>query len=605
MVLTNTWLGASRKQSNRLRNYFGVSQCATSASKCGGTWNTSPPRSACGNAAAGAARKGVRKGDVIDVQIDSLGFGGVGVARLSSDSSTNWDDEDMIVYTPKGVLPGDKVRVKAKKVRRRAKSIDDSSAQRAMSALERAARGHSYIEAAIVERTDRSPRAIPSRCQHFGLHKFGGGGCGGCVHMDLSYEDQLEQKQRQVEQIFSDLGTLCPDIDRIVPCDEVFEYRNKMEFSYGRKWMKDGTRIKKSPMARSGSTTSMLREGELSKATLSRRASEGLDYALGLHASGRYDRVVEISECHVQDSTANRILQHVRERCEHMGLAPYDAVDHSGYVRNVAIRKSVNTAGSPEYMVNIMTNPCFAPDLLVPLAAGLREKFPDITCVVQNMPSKLSDTAMDYSQQRLLAGDRDYIEQRVGDLIFEISAGSFFQTNTAQAEVLYSLVRDAAKLTSRDTVLDLFCGTGTIGLSMASSCKKVVGVEMVEDALSNAKRSAVRNGVKNAEFLLGDLTKLRELKPYMLSKMEADVIIVDPPRAGLHKNLVKYLSTANMRRIVYVSCNPMSQVQDIKSLLERAPNRFVVQKVVPVDMFPHTPHIETVCSIAIRGPGDS
>jgi 23S rRNA (uracil-5-)-methyltransferase RumA len=330
------------------------------------------------------------------------------------------------------------------------------------------------------------------------------------------------------------------------------------------------------------------------------RAESGREYALGMHAPGRYDRVVEITECHLQEPVANEVLALVRRRCEESGFLAYDAVDHSGLVRNVGIRSARNGAGALELMVNLQTSPCEVPARLVPLAEELVAAFPAVVAVVQNMPSAAGNSAMDPARQRLLAGARSHIEQRLCGLTFEISANSFFQTNPSQAERLYEEARRAADLRPDDVVLDLFCGTGTIGLSMARFCRTVVGYELVADAVADAKRNARRNGITNVRFVEGNLERARDLPVETICGEDAvDVIVLDPPRSGVGPRLTKELARTTARRIVYISCNPATCARDLAYLAELAPGRFAVDSVVPVDMFPHTPHIEVVASVSV------
>jgi 23S rRNA (uracil1939-C5)-methyltransferase len=386
-----------------------------------------------------------------------------------------------------------------------------------------------------------------------------------------------------------------------------------MEFSFGRKWHLADPKVKKEPML-SSSGKRRSRKNKSYQATRLDTATPLVaeekeyvnrpetptkrDYALGLHVPARFDRIVEISECHVQEPVGNEILQFIRSRCEDLKLEAYDSVNASGYMRNVGIRSARNAADELEIMVNLMTGLCEVPGRLVPLAEELLSKFPTIVSVVQNMPSVASNVAVDPSLQRLLAGERAYLEQKLCGLSFEISANSFFQTNSYQAEKLYNEARFVAQLKPDDVLLDLFCGTGSIGLTMASHCRKVVGIELVADAVADAKRNAKRNKITNAEFAVGDLLRLKDSPIPLLGKEQPDVIVVDPPRAGLHKDVVKFLSKTMARRIVYVSCNPATQVKDLAYLLELAPGKFAIDCVRPVDMFPHTPHIECIVGIS-------
>lgn len=562
----------------------------------------------------------------MDVRIESLAYGGRGVGRVPAEEGRAPGEAGMLVYCPKGASPGDVVRLLVKKVRR--KPPKDFNSRQSMGELDRAACGMSYVEALFVERLEVSPDAVQPPCKHFGNARLGGGTCGGCATMDMRYGAQIAEKQRQVQAMFDGLAMAgasggdgdvvplsIPPVGTIVPCDKKFAYRNKMEFSYGRKWFTEVPPAmfeKKKPMAATDVPveTAGKRRGRRRKSGGVRGASDGdilprtetqRVYALGMHAPGRYDRVVEIDDCHLQSVEGNAVLNYVRRRCDELEFMPYDAVDGSGLMRNVMIRSAINADGQLELMVNLMTSVCEVPQRLVPLATELMETFPEIICVVQNMPSAPANTSMDPSLQRLLAGERTYIEQGICGLSFEISANSFFQTNAFQAEQLYTTALSMAGLRDDDVLLDLFCGTGTIGLSMATHCKRVVGVEVVADAVADAKRNAKRNGIENAEFIEGNLDSLKNTPlAAICGENAAEVIIVDPPRSGIGPKLAKELARTSARTILYISCNPSSQVRDLGFLHELAPGRFIVDKIVPVDMFPHTPHIECVVAITVN-----
>lgn len=514
------------------------------------------------------------------------------------------------------------MRVRISRVRRVPRVADPDKIRATMSETDREARGRAYAEAIILERVTRGEGRVEARCKHAGDWRLGGGGCGGCLSQDVEYAEQVRIKTAQVEGIFEGM-----QVQDMIVCERVFGYRNKMEFSFGRKWFVGGEEEiegkggeKKEPMrgmdavgavaggrekkkkrkrggrGRGGHGASMPRV--VSLPVVPREVSTRV-YALGMHAPGRYDRVVEIDECHVQEEAGNGILNFVRHRCADLGFLAYDAVDQSGLVRNLAIRTAHNTEGKLEIMVNIQTSPCEVPARLVPLAEELIAKFPDVVTVVQNMPSDHSEKIMDPSLQRLLAGERTFIEQKLCSLAFEISANSFFQTNPHQAERLYEEAMRAADLRPDDVVLDMFCGTGTIGLSMAAHCGRVIGYEIVAAAVADANRNARRNNVKNIRFLEGNLDRAQNIPSETICGSEVDIIVLDPPRSGIGPKLTKDIARTLARRIVYISCNPVTCARDIAYLQQVAPGRFVVESIVPVDMFPHTAHIEVVVSLAV------
>lgn len=523
------------------------------------------------------ARRRLRKGDVVDLKIAKLAYGGGAVGFIQADDHVATEDVGMPVYAPKGACPGDVIRCMIKRVRRRKTPPDGAqiSVRKSQSTVEIAAgSSRTYAEALFVEPLSISEHVIPTPCAHFGNFRLGGGGCGGCTTMHLSYQMQLAQKQEQVVALFGKITDMFDvRVGDIIPCAETWNFRNKMEFSWGRRWFEN-------PMKREQLPVQSRLEHE---------------YALGLHAPQRFDKIVTISECHIQDHVGNAIVQYVRQRSSELLLEPFDTVNNTGYLRNLVIRTATNSRGEQEVMVNFVTSLCEVPQRLVPLAEEIRQLFPSVVCVLQNMCMDKTSVVVQQDKERLLTGSRRYIEHYMCGLKFRISANSFFQTNSQQAQVLYDRVAEAAQLTPDDVVLDLFCGTGTIGLSLAEKCAQVYGVDIVEAAIEDARMNASVNHIENAAFVQGNLDKLTDPDAAQLGN--PDVIVVDPPRAGLHPSLVKYLRDCDVKRIVYVSCNPASQVRDILHLMELAPDKFRVSAIEPVDMFPHTHHVECIATL--------
>lgn len=264
------------------------------------------------------------------------------------------------------------------------------------------------------------------------------------------------------------------------------------------------------------------------------------------------------------------------------------------------LRTARNYEDKLEVMVNFITSPCDVPGRLVPLALEIKEKFPEVVCVVQNISGVKGTHIIEEGLERLLAGERAFIEQKLCGMKFRISSNSFFQTNAEHSQVLYDEVRKAAKLTKEDILLDLFCGTGTIGLSLSAEAGKIVGFDLSRSAIDDARMNAQVNGITNAVFQEGNLEKLSSAVN-RANFAEADVIIVDPPRAGLHPGLVRFLAACDTKRIVYVSCNPVSQARDIGMIQSIVPGKFQITVIQPVDMFPHTPHIECVIVMERQG----
>lgn len=512
----------------------------------------------------------LRKGDNLDLVVSKLAYGGGAVAYVPESSGVAGKDVGMPVYAPKGACPGELVRCAITKVRRRNPEKIDLSIKHDMPVGNR-----SYAEALFVNSLTPSPAVVQVPCKHFGHFKLGGGGCGGCSSMHVSYAEQLKQKQSQMNNVFAKVSARHGvSVLPLLGSENTLYYRNKMEFSFGRRWYESNT---------------LPNENAL-------RGPGDYEYALGLHAPQRFSKIVHIQECHIQNPLGNEILQYIRERSASLLLEPYDTIKNLGYFRNVGIRTAMNAHGELEVMVNLITSPCDVPDRLVPLGIEIWQKFPAVVCVLQNMSGVRGHHNIEHDRERLLAGSRKYIEQSLCGLTFRISANSFFQTNAEQAHVLYDQVRLAAKLTKSDTVLDLFCGTGTIGLALANDSKQIFGIDVVRSAIEDARVNSIANNITNAKFEQGNLEKLETIMDGA-GVPKTDVVIMDPPRAGLHPDLVKYIAKCDARRIVYVSCNPVSQVRDLESLEELAEGKFRVSSIQPVDMFPNTPHVECVVSL--------
>lgn len=516
----------------------------------------------------------LRKGDMIDVTITRIGYGGSSVGQITSAPFIRPTDFDLPVYAPKGACPGDVVRCFVTRVRRRENRRKGLPLKPPPDSSPDATSSRSYVEAVFTQLVSPSAQSETPVCSHFGHFRLKGGGCGGCASMQMSYDMQLGEKNSQMKILFSSLAEHNGiSVKPIIPCAQTLEYRNKMEFTYGRRWY-----LNKNDQPSADSFS----------------GGNDSEFALGLHAPQRFDKVIEISKCYIQPLVGNEILGLIRRVAPDMLLEPYDAKTNRGYLRHVAIRSSTNAVGKREIMVNLITSPCEVPARLVPLAEQLIEAFPDIVCVVQNIRGIQGIHVTDEEQERLLVGKQSYIEQSLCGLTFRISANSFFQTNPKQAAVLFNEVRKAAQLSKTKELLDLFCGTGTIGLCLASEAKHVYGVEVVASAIADARINAASNGIQNASFSQVNLEKIKAAKKDPNFFPAVDVIVVDPPRAGLHPDLIAYLSIAKAQRIVYVSCNPMTQLRDIKKLMEIAPNLYRISSIQPVDMFPHSHHVECV-----------
>lgn len=414
-----------------------------------------------------------------------------------------------------------------------------------------------FAEARPLEIIKESPDAVTARCEHFEY-------CGGCTFQQLDYPKQIEQKKQQVIDAFQRLaGLKSVTIDKVISSKNIYNYRNKMEFTFSnRRW-------------------TLPNESEDAQQNL----------ALGLHIPGRFDKILDIKECHIQPKLGNDILNFVRGKAIELKLKPYDAKTNIGYLRHLVLRFGVNTN---ELMVNFVTA-YENTDFLIPLVQDLVKKFPQITSVINNINTRKGDTA--FGEYEIILHGTPAISDKINDLTYEISSNSFFQTNTLQAENLYQAVMDSAELSDDETVFDLYCGTGSISLFLAKKAKEVYGFEIIRSAVEDAQRNALNNGIENTQFFKANLDTYFKgyvsfsnfTKKYNISK--PDIVVIDPPRAGMHIDVVNYLPKFKAKKIIYISCNPTTQARDIKILMEKGYN---LTKTTIVDMFPHTPHIETV-----------
>jgi len=397
-----------------------------------------------------------------------------------------------------------------------------------------------------------SPDRVEAPCPYFGR-------CGGCRLQHVAYPAQLAFKARQVVECLARIGGLAQvPVRPIIGAPEVFAYRNKMEFT----------------VARVGA-------GE-----------PGGGLAVGLHEADRYDVVLDIERCLLQSEAMNLLLAEARAAFREQALSVYDQESGEGLLRFLMLREGKRTS---EAMVNVVTSAPQFSDLL-PLADRLRRRVPQTTSVVLNVNPKKASVAVGV-ESHTLAG-RDHITESLGGLTFQISANSFFQTNTVQAERLFGLVEESTALTGSETVVDLYSGTGAISLLLARRCRWVYGIEVAAAAVDDAVRNAKLNGIANCRFLAGEV---RYVLPDLISQgVRASVVVADPPRAGFHPRALRALLTLGPARIVYISCNPSTLARDLGELCRGG---YRVEWVQPIDMFPHTPHIEAVARLERREPG--
>lgn len=441
--------------------------------------------------------------------------------------------DDQVVFVA-NTIPGDVVNIQINNKRRR------------------------FMEGYVLDYVEMSPMRIKPICQHFGE-------CGGCKWQALPYSEQLNFKQKQVEDQLRRLGGIeIPDLMPIVASEKTEYYRNKLEYTFSNKrWI---------PRA---------------EAAMQTNTGESSD-ALGFHIPGMFDKILDIKWCHLQDEPSNVIRLAIKEFTSENNMSYYDARSHEGLMRNVMIR----TTTTSQVMVVVVF--AYEPENKhIELLEFLKGKFPEITSLGYIINSKLNDSIGD--QTVIHFHGLPYIEEMMEGLQFRINPKSFYQTNSEQAYNLYKVTRDFAELKATDTVYDLYTGAGTIANFVASQCAKVIGVEYVEEAIQDAKINSQLNNINNTSFFAGDMKDI--LTPAFIAKHgAADVIILDPPRAGIHEDVARTILGANPERIVYVSCNPATQARDL-AIFDA---QYRVTKVQPVDMFPHTHHVENVVQLVRR-----
>ncbi len=410
-----------------------------------------------------------------------------------------------------------------------------------------------------------SPEQIEPRCLHFGE-------CGGCAVQHYQYQAQLAQKKQQVFDALARIGKFTQfNFDSILPSPDEFYYRNKMEFTFSRRrWFSQQEMAVQNP--------------ELRK-----------DFALGMNVKGFYNKTLQIGNCLLQSEICNKIRNITAAHCATSGLLPYTTSDHSGFWRFLVVREGKNTG---ETLVNLVTAAVGKPgDAAVDnLQAALLESVPEITTIVHSVNRSKAQVAVGESH-RVIHGP-GYIFDTLGIFRYRISASSFFQTNTRGAEILYRLVEDFAALTGVETVCDFYCGAGSIGIYLSRKAKKIIGVEIVAQAIEDAKINAELNGVTNCEFHCGDLKDMLLHKKNLFTGSTPDVVVLDPPRVGLHHKVIAELTSLQAKRIVYVSCNPATFARDARVLCDHG---YALKKTQAVDMFPHTAHIELVNQFELVG----
>lgn len=410
-----------------------------------------------------------------------------------------------------------------------------------------------YAEARVVDLLSQSPHYVEPPCPHFGI-------CGGCHWQDIAYDVQLHWKENHIVESLSHIaGITNADSRPIIPSPDQLCYRNKMEFTFSdRRWL----------------TSEEMQIGGLDAADL---------FALGLHVRGFFDKVFNVRYCFLESLQAVEILKEVREWAVKSGLPAYSIRGHEGYWRFLVIREGKKTG---QGMVHLITSGDPIGNRTVELLASrLAEKFPRISTFIHSISDSKSQVAIGDSS-RVLFGP-GFIEEQLSNLRFRVSAHSFFQTNTRGTELLYDTVVRFGNFDGSENVWDLYCGTGTIGIYISPHVRKVTGIEVVEDAVNDAIENCRINNIGNCSFLAGDL---KDVIRRAAESGTPDVVVTDPPRAGMHPKVIKALLEIAPKRIIAVSCNPASLARDVAFFLDN----YEIKEVQPFDLFPHTPHLECV-----------
>lgn len=413
---------------------------------------------------------------------------------------------------------------------------------------------HSYMEGRVTEYKSLSPVRCEARCEHFGV-------CGGCKWQILPYEEQIRYKQKQVVDNLTRLGHLTlPEVSPILGSAKIYEYRNKLEYTFSnKKWIPFGVEREN------------LTEKELC--------------GVGFHIPGMFDKVLDINCCHLQKNISNDIRNSIRTYALEHDLPFFDLRNQGGFLRTLMIR----TTSTGELMVVVVFYEERRNEREA-LLQFLADRFPEITSLLYVINGKCNDTITD--QEICVFKGEDSIYEVMEGLRFKIGAKSFYQTNSEQAYELYKVARRFAGLTGNELVYDLYTGTGTIANFVSRQARQVIGIEYVPEAIEDAKVNSAINNIDNTLFYAGDMKDILT-DAFIAEHGRPDVIITDPPRAGMHEDVVKVIMNAEPSRIVYVSCNPATQARDLAMMMEK----YTITAVQPVDMFPHTHHVENVVQL--------
>lgn len=458
------------------------------------------------------------------------------ITSVAAEGNALGRHNDMVVFVPYAA-PGDVLDVRIEKKRK------------------------NYAQARIERIVRPGDVRVEPRCEHFTV-------CGGCKWQHLPYSLQLQCKHQQVADALQRIAKVeLPEIRPTLPSENIWEYRNKMEYTFSnRKWL----------------TREQLESGE----TFNDRDGAGF------HINGAFDKVLDINKCHLQDDLGNRLRLFVKKYAMEHGFEFYDLRAQQGFIRNMMIR----IASTGQVMVLIQFGRDER-DNIVSLLSALKEQFPELTSIMYVVNTKVNDTIGDLDIE--LFSGTPYIEEEMEGLKFRVGPKSFYQTNSRQALQLYRVARDFAGLTGDELVYDLYTGTGTIANFVARNARKVIGIEYVPEAIEDAKLNSQVNNIENTLFYAGDMKDVLN-DDFIAEHGRPDVMIVDPPRNGMHQDVVDTIMRAEPPVVVYVSCNPATQARDL-ALMD---SKYRVEAVQPVDMFPHTAHVENVVRLVKRDPSD-
>jgi 23S rRNA (uracil1939-C5)-methyltransferase len=450
------------------------------------------------------------------VRITDIGAEGNAIARI----------DNQVVFVPM-LIPGDVVDIRVRKKRRK------------------------FMEGTVVRFHEYSSDRIRPRCAHFGV-------CGGCKWQHLPYEKQLQFKEKQVKDNLTRIGKVdIPFTDPILGSEEIFFYRNKLEYTFSdKRWLTREEMI---------SDNDHLNED-----------------ALGFHIPGMFDKVLDIRECHLQPEPSNAIRDSVRRYAHRKSFAYFNLRQQSGFLRNLIIR---NTSSGKVMVIVVFY--LDEKERIEGLLDFLASEFPQINSLFYIINTKQNDSLAD--QVPILYKGEDHLLEEMDGLKFRIGPKSFYQTNTKQSLRLYKIAKDFAALTGNEVVYDLYTGAGTIANFIADSTQKVVGIEYIDEAVRDAAINSEINNIRNTRFFAGDIRSLLNDR-FISENGKPDIIITDPPRAGMHEDVVKQIINASPEKVIYISCNPSTQARDISLMSEY----YIVTRIQPVDMFPHTHHVENV-----------